>query len=498
MSVKLTIEGNMTEIVLSSERERQIVHRILQKVCTYKDQKYKYRERHMADKLRGNPLALKRYREKNNGGYVQLYEEIGDRFYTYTGFVISLQRAFHVMDMDYEIEDIRPEPKKLDNQIEYQRFELYDYQQKILDDVIANDGAGIVSSPTGSGKTIVGTSILSHYNVPSIVIAGNKRNIMDEWKSKIEVERRSNVKFKNRGSVYVGYIDDEPSILICTAIFLGGYVKKRNKKKKKLHVDVVRLIRNCGLIIFDEVHRAGSDYAIIALNYINCKYRIGLSGTALMRSDGKDLEYVSRIGTVISHVEKDVLIEKEKILPVEIRFLPVRRKPSTRLDYHEAYEVCITYNHDRNDKIMDTMMEFTDKDYKYMVFVDYLDHAREIHINTGIPYTDSKDSKRDEKFEKLREGEINALICTYDLAGEGFDMPSLDALISAGAGKSPIKFDQAKGRIMRVFDGKNKGTVVDFADTSKYFDNHAMERYKLYQSQMGVTVKTKGTWLHGK
>ena len=77
-------------------------------------------------------------------------------------------------------------------------------------------------------------------------------------------------------------------------------------------------------------------------------------------------------------------------------------------------------------------------------------------------------------------------------------MPSLDALIFGGSGKSAIKFIQARGRIMRTFDGKKQGFIIDFADRSKYFDAHSLERYKVFMESDGVTVKAKGTWLYGK
>ena len=269
-------------------------------------------------------------------------------------------------------------------------------------------------------------------------------------------------------------------------------------KPEKYHEDINTIIKTHDLMIYDEVHRAGAKLAIDFLESSSARYKLGLSGTANMRSEKNDLEYISRIGSIVASVEEIDLIDQDKIVPIELHFVPVRRMSTYKMKYADAYNNCIIYNESRNDKTFNEIVEFIENDYKFIIFVDYIDHARELHRITNIDYTDSNDPLRNKKFEDLRSGEISGIICTFQLAGEGFDLPSLDALVFAGAGKSTIKFIQAKGRVQRVFKDKSRGFIIDFADRSKFFEDHAYERYRIYQSQLGIEVFAKGTWLYNK
>jgi len=494
--IKITIEETTFRIFPESEVQTQLVRSILINVATYKSKSWQFKRKALLKKHRNNAYLVEKY-SKWDGSELLYDEKIGG-FMTYNGFIMPFLRALVMLHQTYEIEDLRGDPQSLNYPIFHTSLDLYDWQRVMFDEVVAKEGVGIISAPTGSGKTFIGTELVSHYGVPTVIIA-DKINIVEQWVDTFENKRKTNLKFKKRGSAYVGYIiseehDDLPAVIICTSSLLSMYYKRTSKQ----HEDYIKIVNECELLIYDEVHRAGAETSVLILDNCMARYRIGMSGTALMRSDGKDMEYTSRIGQVITGVDKDELLKREAIVPIEITFKPVRRIATSRMKYAESEMKNIIFNKDRNMKILDAVIDFIDKDMKFLIFIDKIVHAQEISALSGIEWTDSKDKERNDKFKQLRSGELNGLICTYDLAGVGFDLPALDGLIFAGAGKSAIKFVQAKGRVIRVFKGKSKGIVIDFADSSKYFDDHAFARYKVYQSEMGVTVKAKGTWLHNK
>ena len=89
----------------------------------------------------------------------------------------------------------------------------------------------------------------------------------------------------------------------------------------------------------------------------------------------------------------------------------------------------------------------------------------------------------------MRNHEIEIIIGTA-LADEGLDIPSLDSVILAGAGKSKSRALQRIGRTMRPHGDKEKAIVIDFYDRGlKYLAKHSRARIKIYQSEPEFVVK---------
>lgn len=489
--MRIDVEETVFRVTPDDGDDTHLLNIIIKNVASYIDPSYIYKRKSLLKRFENN-IYLREKWEKWKGN-VNLYEKFKKSYVVNGGVLEPLLRTLTLFGMKYEVQNLK-QPAQESVAIEFEgRIKLYSYQKDLIDIVKKNDGCGLISAPTGSGKTIVGTEITSIYNTPTVIIA-DKVNILSQWVSAFTKTRKSNLTFKKIKSVYVGYVGEIPRVLLCTSLFLSPYYTK----PREVHDDIEHLISKCGLLIYDEVHRAGSESGITILDRCQARYRIGLSGTMLKRTQKNDLEYVSRIGQIIAHIEEKDLLDQSKIVPIDIYFKSVRRVGSRRLTYQQAYNLSIVQNSDRNEKIVESVLEFMSKDKKFIIFVDKIVHAQELSMLTGVDWTDSKDKQRQQKFDDLRSGEIAGIICTYDLAGLGFDLPALDALIFAGAGKSAIKFIQAKGRITRIFKGKKRGLIIEFADTSKYFDDHALERYRIYCAERGVTLHTKGSWLHGK
>ncbi len=64
---------------------------------------------------------------------------------------------------------------------------------------------------------------------------------------------------------------------------------------------------------------------------------------------------------------------------------------------------------------------------------------------------------------RVQDGQVQVLLSTLQLIGEGFDCPGLSTLVLA----TPIKFEgrllQVVGRVMRPAEGK-KALVIDYVD----------------------------------
>jgi superfamily II DNA or RNA helicase len=103
--------------------------------------------------------------------------------------------------------------------------------------------------------------------------------------------------------------------------------------------------------------------------------------------------------------------------------------------------------------------------------------------------TDKK--KRDGILEKMRAG-YPGIVIASTIFDEGIDVRPLDALILAGAGKSPTRALQRIGRVIRSNPGKKDAIVIDFFDDVKYLRAHSKKREKLYRSESEFAVNRIG------
>jgi len=95
-------------------------------------------------------------------------------------------------------------------------------------------------------------------------------------------------------------------------------------------------------------------------------------------------------------------------------------------------------------------------------------------------------------FELVRQAGVDGIVCTQ-LADEmggfkfhprhGLDLPALRSLILAGGGKSSTRALQRVGRIVRPWEGKEVGVVVDIVDEVRYFRDHAQKREAIYRTE---------------
>jgi superfamily II DNA or RNA helicase len=85
-------------------------------------------------------------------------------------------------------------------------------------------------------------------------------------------------------------------------------------------------------------------------------------------------------------------------------------------------------------------------------------------------------------FKAVKEGICRCLIAST-IADEGLDLPILDTLILAGGGKSSTRAFQRVGRVIRLFEGKEKAIVFDFIDYTPMLRRHSRARQKYYQTE---------------
>jgi len=471
----------------------------IEKIMQYRDpdwiHKYRYNVQRMKEKVR-NYYDLRRLETyMASSGYISLLDRKTKRFPT--GFLEQVIMKLKILKLQYMIIDEKKKPEEKINLTAY-KLKLYPNQRKVFEKMKGKDFRCILDASTAFGKTIIGLNIIDYLKTPTLVIVPTVV-IRDQWEQHFKnIFLNCSVKKYGSGRMIVDE-DGKDAVLISTSQLLMSVfnntaktdsIRKRNKMLQEF------IYRKVGLLIYDEVHLAGSETGVFILNNVQCYYRIGLTGSFNSREDNRDLEYISLIGERATYVSPSDLIEIERAVKLSIKFYSVDPIGFGRYsNYDTVINVAIINNHLRNESILDLAYEMIEEDRQVLILVDRIKHA-EILANIGdFEYTTSKDKERKEKFDRFRSGELSVLICTTKLAGIGFDMPPLSALILAGGGKSTNKFVQSLGRVLRISEGKTDAKVIDFADNCKYLRDHAIKRLKIYRNERQYKIDVKGTYL---
>jgi superfamily II DNA or RNA helicase/HKD family nuclease len=230
-------------------------------------------------------------------------------------------------------------------------------------------------------------------------------------------------------------------------------------------------------IVIDEVHHiAASSYRSV-LAHFSPSILLGLTATP-ERHDGGDI-LADFGGVIAAEVRLPEAINRRHLCPFQYFAIDddtdLRNIPWSRGRYDIAQLTNLyTHNQARFDKILLSMQEIItaiDK-MKALAFCVSRDHAeymaRQLLLK-GIKadvLTSDNSNERLQKQQAIRTGLINVL-CVVDIFNEGVDIPEVDTLLFLRPTESLTIFLQQLGRGLRLAEGKECCTVLDFVGNSR-------------------------------
>jgi len=265
-------------------------------------------------------------------------------------------------------------------------------------------------------------------------------------------------------------------------------------------------------IIADEGHHIGwqSQYTPIFFLANRALFRFSLTGTP-NRELGDQIAHIGMVGPICHKYTyedalADNLVTPVHVFYVQLPYCPV--KPMPLEPYHEFYLESIIKNKVRNDIIANiaavsvlagnsTLVICNEVVHEEMLLVLIINKLKEkgasnSDISRSIAMVHSKDKERDQKKLDFENGVIKCLIGST-LYDEGIDIHRIQAIITAGGGKSERAVKQRVGRGQRLDDNKNVIVVFDFDDTfTKKTGEHAKARLKYYLDEKYVVEGLRG------
>lgn len=341
-------------------------------------------------------------------------------------------------------------------------------QVEIFDETIAflNHGlSGVVEAYTGFGKTVLGFAAAYAVQRKTLVIT-TKEDIYDQWLSGAK-------KFLGLEEHEVGEIRGDKCEVLGTK-FVVAMIHSLSKDEK--YPDWI--VKDFGLIIFDECHRLPADQFVEVAGMFPAKLRLGLTATT-KRSDGKEIIYLSHIGPI--RVQTKIQLMVPKIL----RFKSEWTCPRTLVKKEDGSKEVVPIPHmagktshvdkilaanpERNALLAELVASAYHKDRKTVFFSIFTDHLQTIKrllvTKHGISAKDigtyigasTVAQKRTREREKTRP----VLLTTFSMMSEG---TSLDWLDTAVLGMPRSHVTQPVGRVRREYADKKDTVVMDIRD----------------------------------
>jgi len=318
-------------------------------------------------------------------------------------------------------------------------------EQQIAAEQMLGYEDGIMSAPTGFGKTVIGAYLIATIGLPTLVIVP-KTALIAQWKSQLE-----------------RFID------------IASFQSLSSKDPQTGEPIAKEFVRDYSLVICDECHHAAAPQLELVLKSAPAKYVYGLSATP-ERSDGLT-RALSMLCGPLRHVidPKTQAIQQGIQRVVRPRFTGVRLpayKPGA--SFNQVLDLLCAHTA-RNEAIVDDALDTASNGRHSLVLSKRKKHAEELYRllqsrgHEPILLTGEIDAKERKAILNSLPGfehEHRIIIATEGLLGEGFDLSYLDTLLIA----TPISWDgsitQQAGRLHRSHEGKQRVEIFDYVDLS--------------------------------
>jgi superfamily II DNA or RNA helicase len=155
---------------------------------------------------------------------------------------------------------------------------------------------GIITSPSGSGKTVIGLKIIAEKRQPALIIV-HRKQLLEQWIERTEAFL--GITKKEIGRIGAGKARPGEAVTIATFQSLGKYIDKQETSE---------FIRSFGTIIIDECHHIPAETYRATISKFSPYYQYGLTATPFRKGNEGKIIFI-HLGEVIAEI-KEQEIEK--------------------------------------------------------------------------------------------------------------------------------------------------------------------------------------------
>jgi superfamily II DNA or RNA helicase len=344
---------------------------------------------------------------------------------------------------------------------------------------------GILVAPAGSGKTVMGLSLIPLLGQPTLWLTHTGQ-------LSIQAKERALKFLPSIGEIGIigGSKWSKGDVLTI------GMIQTLCRNTEKL----IMMRDDFGLVILDEAQHCPSRTFLDVVSHLNPYFIYGLTATPYRRDRLENLMFQTLGMTKTIVPQKEVEKHGGIIIP-KVRY---RTLSSKRIDGNNIQTILkqhIIDNTKRNLIIVgDVLAEAVPGNF-CIVISDRREHCEMLYElisagweKTGIATGQYSKAYVAEQVERFNRNEITVLVTTFALLGEGFDVPFLNRAFMAMPFRCEAKAEQLIGRIQRTYPGKGDAIVYDYVDDDigvlkNQFTSKSKDcRYRTYV-RLGVDVE---------
>lgn len=348
----------------------------------------------------------------------------------------------------------------------------FHYQNEILEKLeversVHNRYRNLLVAATGTGKTVISAfdykNFRNNNKSSNLLFVAHRKEILQQAKATFQGVLKDN----NFGDLWVDGIEPKSNE------YLFVSVQTLNNRLKDLNLSPDYF----DFIILDEAHHGPASSYRPFLNYFQPKVLLGLTATP-ERMDNENIleDFCNRIAAEIRLPEA---LNKKLLSPFQY-FGITDSIDLTNVKWEKGKYVAseltslYTKNNIRVGEIISNLDKYTNdiNDVRAIGFCVTIEHASFMAEKFNLAglkaecLTAKNSSERDRIREQFKKKEFNYLF-VVDIFNEGVDIPEIDTVLFLRPTESLTVFLQQLGRGLRLSEGKDCLTVLDFVGNSR-------------------------------
>lgn len=327
---------------------------------------------------------------------------------------------------------------------------LYPAQISAVKAALAYD-RGIISMPTGTGKSRVIQMLAKTYGVKTLVIVPS-----------LEIKKQMEETLAGQDNITVQNIDSKA-------------------------LQTSKIAYDC--LIIDEAHHvAAKTYQNLNKNqWAGIYYRFFLTATPFRNNKDEMLLFEAIASGMIYNLSYKEAIREKYIVPVEAYYNQLPKVKTEAYTWAHVYSELVVNNEHRNNLISDILTSLDLASVYTLCLVKEVAHGKILSALSGAPFVSGQDEDSRRYIQMFNEGKIKTLIGTTGVLGEGIDTKPCEYVVIAGLGKAKSQFMQQVGRAVRNYPRKKSAKVILFKDNShKFLTRHFKAQCDILREEYGI------------
>ena len=388
------------------------------------------------------------------------------------GFSSPLVQFCQKEGIPFKIVDLRGKKASIDFESE---IELQPHQEIALERTREKD-FGVIVSPPGSGKTVIGLEIIAEKRQPALIIV-HRKQLFDQWVQRIQ-------DFLKIPKNKIGQIGNQK-------LSIGKSVTVAMIQSLARMQDFNELANAFGTIIIDECHHIPAKSFREAVVHFNAFYLYGLTASPKRKNNDQKLIFVY-IGNILHHVsQQEYLLKKNIQTEINIKETDLFAPFDYKIDKYETISRILIHDTKRNSLIIEDIEKNAKRFRTILILTERKAHVDILNLylkdryETITIHGEDSERSRKSKMEQIKQGHFKIVISTGQYFGEGIDISNLECLFIVYPFAFEGKLIQYIGRIQR---SEKQPVIFDYRDSRiDHFE-------KMFKQRMGYYKKLQKTY----